>query len=86
MAGSPLPGGPEVVPFPTSSSASHLVRGLYQLPDDEDLGVIDVCTGNSILEAWMGTRERKVAEGYGNIDEANDVMSSQNAIPEMLVH
>ena len=54
------------VPFPTSSPASRIVRGgLYQLPDKESLGVTNVWAGNSILAAWVGTRERKVAKVHG---------------------
>lgn len=62
LAGSPLSSGLEVAPFPTSSPASHLGGGLYQLPDKEGLGVTNVWAGNSILEAWVRARERKMAK------------------------
>ena len=76
LAGSPLPSGLEVAPFPTSSPASCLGGGFYQLPDKEGLGVTNVWAGNSILEACVKTREGTVAKVWGSIDEeANDVPS-----------
>lgn len=62
LAASPLPSDLEMASFLTSSLASCLAGGLYQLPDKEGLGVPSVWAGNSILEAHMGTRERTVTK------------------------
>ena len=70
-----------------SIPASHLLTGgFYQLPDEEGTGVTNVCAGNSVLEAWVGTSEKGVAEVDGERDErASNVMPPQNVPPEIAV-
>lgn len=70
-----------------SIPASHLLKGGFsQLPDEEGTGVTNVSASNSVLEAWVGTREKGVAEVGGEGDErASNVMPPQNVPPEIAV-
>ena len=46
----------------------------------------NICAGNSVLEAWVETKERGVAEVEGETDKpASKVMFAQNVPPEIAV-
>lgn len=49
-------------------------------------GVTNICAGNSVLEAWVETKERGVAEVERETDKpASNVMFAQNVPPEIAV-
>ena len=72
--------------FPQQPTSRLDQERLYQLPDKKGHGVTNICAGNSVLEAWVETKERGVAEVEGETDKpASKVMFAQNVPPEIAV-